>query len=124
MSDPSTYYDVQPRQQCGSCACKLVVAEPLIERSRGEKCGQCKRRIWHHGVGDVVYQGVWPEDADYRPMTGEEFRQWRRRHNMTQENAAQVLRISHRTVTNYESGAYPIPHPVYLATRAIDQDEI
>lgn len=54
-------------------------------------------------------------------MTPADFRDWRKRHKLTQRQAAETFGISHRTIQNIESGTSPIKPMLELACEAIDQ---
>jgi predicted transcriptional regulator len=53
-------------------------------------------------------------------MTPAAFVSWRDRMNLTQVQAAKLLDITSRQLQNYEWGATPVPHTVWLATRLLE----
>lgn len=63
-------------------------------------------------------------------MTNDDFREWRKRHKLSQERAAQLLGIGRTTLKYYERGQRPdreavlIPQPVALACLALDMGDI
>lgn len=51
---------------------------------------------------------------------GKELRAWRNRLGLSQEQAAQAMRMTDRMFYNYESGRKPIPRRVKLACVALE----
>jgi hypothetical protein len=80
-------------------------------------------------VGDWGWAVRWPGGIDIAARTlhrlameksgeymrAEEFKRWRRRHELTQARAADALGLSLRMVKYFESGAKPISKTVRLA---------
>lgn len=56
-------------------------------------------------------------------MTADQLRAWRKRLGMTQAAAAEAIGISLRQYSYYETGRYPVPRPISLATEAIENRE-
>lgn len=56
-------------------------------------------------------------------MTPSDFRAWRKRHGMTQDQAGVVLGVCRNTICNYEADVSPIPQSVTLAMETIDWRE-
>lgn len=56
-------------------------------------------------------------------MTPTDFRAWRKRHGMTQHQAADLLGVCKNTIWHYETGRTPIPVGITLAMEAIDWRE-
>jgi len=52
-------------------------------------------------------------------MTAEELLQWRKRHKLSQQRAADMLGCSRRGIQQWEKGMYPIPKTIALAIAAI-----
>lgn len=81
-------------------------------------------------VGDWGWALAWPRGLDIsgatlwrlaqeqsgRAMPAATFEAWRRRHRLTQEQAAHALGLSPRMVKYYASGEKPVPRTVALAT--------
>ncbi|UUX52097.1 helix-turn-helix transcriptional regulator [Nisaea acidiphila] len=80
-------------------------------------------------AGRIVDDGIaveWPCGIEidatslHRSAMAMLFRKWRKRHGMSQVNAAEALGLTGRTVQNYESGEQEIPRTVMLAMRGYD----
>ena len=89
-------------------------------------------QVGEHGV-DIVWPGgldmsndtLWrlAQEQSGATMTAEAFRDWRKRHTYTLDEAAKALGLSGRMVAYYEQGERPIPRIVALATRALEAAE-
>ena len=55
------------------------------------------------------------------PMTGEEFKAWRKRLGMTQARAAEVLGITLRGIQKREAGQSPINREADMACRYLEE---
>jgi hypothetical protein len=55
-------------------------------------------------------------------MEPEDLKAWRERNNLTQQDAAEALGISRRTLAYYEQGESNIPRPVEYACKWLDQN--
>lgn len=53
-------------------------------------------------------------------MTGEDFKAWRKRVGKTQQQAADAIGITKRSVQLYEADDQPVPRTVALACAAIE----
>jgi DNA-binding XRE family transcriptional regulator len=80
--------------------------------------------IWPGGL-DMSNDTLWrlAQEQSGATMTAEAFRDWRKRHAYTLDEAAKALGLSRRMVAYYEQGERPIPRLVALATRALEAAE-
>ena len=53
-------------------------------------------------------------------MKGKELKKWRKKHNLTQSQLAQHLKVDRITVTRWEIGLRNIPSFLFLALEAIE----
>ncbi len=47
--------------------------------------------------------------------------EWRSRRGLTQEGASRVLRVTARTWARWETGATPVPEPIAMLMRCMDE---
>jgi hypothetical protein len=80
--------------------------------------------VWPGGL-DMSNDTLWrlAQEQSGATMTANAFRDWRKRHAYTLEEAATALGLSRRMVAYYEQGERPIPRVVALATRALEAAE-
>ena len=55
-------------------------------------------------------------------MSAKQFREWRKRMNLSLSGAAEALGISRRMVAYYDSGEKPIPKAIWLATKGLEAE--
>jgi DNA-binding XRE family transcriptional regulator len=80
--------------------------------------------VWPGGL-DMSNDTLWrlAQEQSGATMTAEAFRDWRKRHTYTLDEAAKALGLSRRMVAYYEQGERPIARIVALATRALEAAE-
>lgn len=80
--------------------------------------------VWPGGL-DMSNDTLWrlAQEQSGATMTADAFRDWRKRHAYTLQEAAKALGLSRRMVAYYEQGERPIPRIVALATRALEAAE-
>jgi hypothetical protein len=87
------------------------------------------------GVGEDGLSVAWPNDLEISArrlwqlaaeQTGEsraEFRDWLQRNQLTLTTAAHVLGLTRRTISQYSSGARPLPKTVHLALKGFEAEQ-
>jgi DNA-binding XRE family transcriptional regulator len=86
-------------------------------------------------VGEDGLSVSWPNDLEISArrlwqlateQTGDsraEFREWLRRNKLTLTAAAHALGLTRRTISQYSSGARPLPKTVHLALKGFEVEE-
>lgn len=87
------------------------------------------------GVGEDGLSVAWPNDLEISArrlwqlateQTGEsraEFRDWLQRNQLTLTTAAHALGLTRRTISQYSSGARPLPKTVHLALKGFEAEQ-
>jgi len=85
-------------------------------------------------VGEDGLSVAWPDDLEISArrlwqlaaeQTGDsraEFRDWLQRNQLTLTTAAQALGLTRRTISQYSSGARPLPKTVHLALKGFEAE--
>ncbi|MBI3903793.1 MAG: helix-turn-helix transcriptional regulator [Nitrosomonadales bacterium] len=86
-------------------------------------------------VGEDGLSVAWPNDLEISArrlwqlaaeQTGDsraEFRDWLQRNHLTLASAAEVLGLTRRTISQYSSGARPLPKTVHLALKGFEAEK-
>lgn len=87
-------------------------------------------------VGEDGLSVAWPNDLEVSArrlwqlaaeQTGDsraEFRDWLQRNQLTLTTAAHVLGLTRRTISQYSSGARPLPKTVQLALKGFEAEKL
>jgi len=87
-------------------------------------------------VGEDGLSVAWPNDLEVSArrlwqlaaeQTGDsraEFRDWLQRNQLTLTTAAQALGLTRRTISQYSSGARPLPKTVQLALKGFEAEKL
>lgn len=57
------------------------------------------------------------DKAPTKSMSGQEFQRWRQRMGYTQRDAADTLKVTERTIRNWENGSTKVPKVVAIVCR-------
>jgi len=103
---------------------------PLIARSRAFKHLADPARFAAVQVGDYGWSVAWDDTAELdsdrlmemaleqQGQTGAvEFRRWQERNHLSLNAAAEAIGLTRRTVSQYRTGARPVPRTVTLACK-------
>jgi hypothetical protein len=82
---------------------------------------------WGGGVGwpddrDLSASTLWRMSDERMPFTNREFAGWQVRVGLSNQEAADALGLSLRTIKNIRSGAVPVSQVVSIACRAMEAD--
>jgi len=108
---------------------------PLIARSRafGHLADPAKFAAVH--VGDYGWSAAWDDTAELDSdrlvemaleqqgrIDAVEFRRWQERNHLSLTDAADAIGLTRRTISQYRTGARPVPRTVTLACRGWEVD--
>ncbi|HEX4160794.1 MAG TPA: hypothetical protein VHY79_20170 [Rhizomicrobium sp.] len=82
---------------------------------------------WGAGVGwpddrDLSASTLWRMSEEQAPFTYRDFGDWQLRLGLSNQEAADALGLSLRTIKNIRGGIVPVSHAVSIACRAMESD--
>jgi len=71
---------------------------------------------------EISARRLWQLATEQTSDSRAEFRDWLQRNQLTLTTAAQVLGLTRRTISQYSSGARPLPKTVHLALKGFEAE--
>lgn len=106
----------------------LIAREEFLAPMADERIFAKARVIdWGAGVGwpgerDLSASTLWRMSEEQTPFTNEDFVAWQMRVGLSNQETADALGLSLRTIKNLRGGAVPVSHAVSIACRAMESD--
>ena len=77
---------------------------------------------WPHDL-EISARRLWQLASEQTGDSRAEFRDWLQRNHLTLTAAAEVLGLTRRTISQYSSGARPLPKTVHLALKGFEAEQ-